>query len=226
LKLFPKDGIVGTFRGFSEGGLEFHADLTLPYRTEFQSTPMHGQFLLVQLESEDEAVLGRITSMSSQGRMASASGEDFANRAIQDDRTIPEDLLEQYLKYRVNIRVLGVERVQGQRLVFAASHRRLPHLGSKVAFLSPEVLKEVAGHNVQGADLGFFALGEFIYAGDDKRLGRQDWMQVKQPAVITKFNVQNLVSRRSFVFARAGFGKSNLIKLLFSNLYADTPTVE
>jgi len=27
------------------------------------------------------------------------------------------------------------------------------------------------------------------------------------------------VSRRSFVFARAGFGKSNLVKLLFANLY-------
>ena len=30
----------------------------------------------------------------------------------------------------------------------------------------------------------------------------------------------HLVSRRSFVFARAGFGKSNLVKLLFANLYA------
>jgi len=34
-----------------------------------------------------------------------------------------------------------------------------------------------------------------------------------------------MVSRRTFVFARAGFGKSNLIKLLFSNLYENTPTV-
>jgi DNA-directed RNA polymerase subunit F len=225
VKLFPKDRVVGTFRGFSEGGLEFHAELTLPYRTEFQSTPMHGQFLLVQLESENEAVLGRITSMSSQGRMATTSGEDFANRAIQEERSIPEDLLEQYLKYKVNIRVLGVERVQNNRLVFAASHRRLPHLGSRVAFLSPEILMEVAGHNLPGADLGFFALGEFIYAGDDARLGREDWMQVRHPQVIAKFNVKNLVARRSFVFARAGFGKSNLVKLLFSNLYRETPTV-
>jgi len=33
-------------------------------------------------------------------------------------------------------------------------------------------------------------------------------------------------SRRSFVFARAGFGKSNLIKLLFSRLYATDPVLE
>jgi len=49
-------------------------------------------------------------------------------------------------------------------------------------------------------------------------------MQVKTPALICKFDVSHLVSRRSFVFARAGFGKSNLVKLLFSNLYKTTPT--
>src|SRR5207249_537610 len=36
---------------------------------------------------------------------------------------------------------------------------------------------------------------------------------------------RNLVSRRTFVFARAGFGKSNLNKLLFAALYKETPTV-
>jgi len=74
MKLFPREKTVGIFSGFSEGGLEFHADLILPYKNEFQSTPMHGQFLIVQLEHEDEGVLGRITSISSQGRLASSAG--------------------------------------------------------------------------------------------------------------------------------------------------------
>ena len=51
LELFPKDEVVGVFRGFHEGGLEFHADLTLPYRPKLHNVPMHGQFLLVQLEN-------------------------------------------------------------------------------------------------------------------------------------------------------------------------------
>jgi hypothetical protein len=226
MKLFPRDKTVGIFRGFSEGGLEFHADLVLPYKHEFQSTPMHGQFLLVQLEHEDEAVLGRITSMSSQGRLASGAGEDYGIRAVADDRPVPEDLREQYLKYKVNIRVLGVLRLVNGTLQYAASHRRLPHVGSKVAFLGDDVMQEVTGHKVPGAEIGYFALGEFIYAGIDKRLKQEEWMQVKTPAVILKFDVTHLVSRRSFVFARAGFGKSNLVKLLFSNLYKTTPTVE
>src|SRR5512147_1876365 len=112
VELFPREQIVGIFRGFTEGGLEFHADLALPYRNDFQSIPMHGQFLVVQLESPDEAVLGRIVSLSSEGKLAFGTGEDFNIRAMQDGRAVPEDLREQYLKYRINIRVLGVIRSQ------------------------------------------------------------------------------------------------------------------
>lgn len=226
MKLFAKNKVAGIFRGFSEGGLEFHADIILPYNHEFQNAPMHGQFLVVQLETEEEGVLGRITSIASEGRLASSAGEDYAIRAVNDERPIGENLREQYLRYRVNIRVLGVLRVIDGKVEFAASHRRLPHVGSRVAFLNDDLLREIAGHNDAGADIGFLAMGEFIYGVNDRRLRRQPWMQVTPPAVIPKFPASSLVSRRSFVFARAGFGKSNLIKLLFSNLYRQTPTVE
>ncbi len=224
--LFPRHQIVGIFRGFREGGLEFHADLVLPYQSEFQNIPMHGQFLLVQLETPDEAVLGRITSLSSEGKLAYGSGEDFNIRAVRDNRPVPEDLREQYLKYKVDIRVLGVLRNQpGIGLTFVPSHRRLPHVGSPVAFPSPEVLREIAGHNVEGAPIGHFALGEYIYAWGSQSIEPLDWMQIQSPEVLIKFPLRSLVSRRSFIFARAGFGKSNLTKLLFSTLYLETPTV-
>lgn len=226
MTLFPRDQVVGIFRGFSQGGMEFHADLVLPYRSEFQSIPMHGQFLIVQLENQNEGVLGRITSTTADGRLTQGAGEDYGLRVIAEDREIPEDLRDQYLKYRVNIRVLGVLREVGGRIVFAPSQRRLPHVGSRVAFLSPELLREVAGHNLEGAELGFLALGEFIYARGDRRLKVEEWMQVREPVVVPRFPIRQLVSRRSFVFARAGFGKSNLNKLLFAGLYEETPTVE
>jgi hypothetical protein len=226
MKLFAKNKVAGIFRGFSEGGLEFHADIILPYNNEFQNAPMHGQFLVVQLETEEEGVLGRITSIASEGRLASTAGEDYAIRAVGDERPIGENLREQYLRYRVNIRVLGVLRVVDGKVEFAASHRRLPHVGSRVAFLNDDLLREIAGHNDAGADIGFLAMGEFIYGANDRRLRREPWMQVTPPGVIPKFPASSLVSRRSFVFARAGFGKSNLVKLLFSNLYRQTPTVQ
>ncbi|MFH8606443.1 ATP-binding protein [Streptomyces sp. NPDC018029] len=227
MQLFHRDHIVGVFRGFSGSGLEFHADLVLPYRSEFQSSAMHGQFVLVALETENEAVLGRVTSVSAQGRLASTSGEDYAVRAVQDDRPIPEDLRDQYLRYKIDIRILGVVRARGEGLDVVASHRRVPHVGAKVAFLSPDVLRAVAGSDLVGADLGFFALGEFIWSGSDPRLSPEPWMVVQKPDVVVRFDIEQLVARRSFVFARAGFGKSNLVKLLFSGLYAgeNSPSV-
>jgi len=227
MELFPKQQVVGIFRGFREGGLEFHADLTLPYRNDFQYIPMHGQFTLVQLESPNEAVLGRIASFSSEGKLSSGSGEEFNIRAVQEQRQVPEDLREQYLKYRVNIRVLGVLRKnETGTLTFVPSHRRLPHVGSAVAFPSGEVLREVCGHNIEGALIGHFALGEHIYAKSSEAMQIKPWMRIEDPEIKIHFPVHNLVSRRSFVFARAGFGKSNLNKLLFSKLYETTPTVK
>lgn len=225
IQLFPREQVVGIFRGFQQGGLEFHADLVLPYRNEFQNIPMHGQFLLVQLETPDEAVLGRVASFSSEGKLSFGSGEEFNIRAVREERPIPEDLREQYLKYRVNIRVLGVLRRNGAGLTFVPSHRRLPHVGSKVAFPCSEVLKEIAGHNIDGAPIGHLAFGEYIFAAGNKSFRTQDWMQLIEPEVLIRFPIESLVSRRSFIFARAGFGKSNLNKLLFSELYEKTPFV-
>lgn len=225
VELFPKDEVVGVFRGFREGGLEFHADLTLPYRPKLHNVPMHGQFLLVQLENPEEAVLGRICSLSAEGRLVSGAGEQYSIRAVGEGRQVPDHLREEYLRYRVNIRVLGVVRADDGDIRFAPSHRRLPHVGSPVAFPSDEVLRRLVGHYSDGADLGFFALGEYIYAGGDPRVAVEKWVQVKPLSATVKFPIKHLVSRRTFVFARAGYGKSNLNKLLFSTLYSSECTV-
>src|SRR5437867_9252633 len=100
MELFPKQEVIGVFRGFREGGLEFHADLVLPYRAKLHNVPMHGQFLLVQLENPDEAVLGRICSSSAEGMLSSASGEQYSIRAMSEARPVPDHLREEYLRYR------------------------------------------------------------------------------------------------------------------------------
>ena len=224
MTLFENAQVVGTFLGFSEGGLEFHADLILPYRNDFQSLPMHGQFVLVALENDDEAVLGRITTIAAQGRLVSAAGEDYAIRQQRENRSVPEDLRDQFLKYRVDIRILVVlrKRADSKEPVFVASHRRLPHVGAKVAFLSDDLLKHVSGAMVDAqnaVEIGFLAFGEFVYAGQDGRVGDDERLQIQDPPVLPRFDIRQLISRRSFVFARAGFGKSNLVKLLFASLY-------
>jgi hypothetical protein len=195
---------VGIFRGFQKGGLEFHADLILPYHNDFQSIPMHGQFLLIQLETINEAVLGRIASFSSRGKLSSSSGEEFSLRALRDNRSIPEDLREAYLKYKVNIRVLGVLRIPlSGKLIFVASHRRLPHVGSQVAFPSSAVLQEIVGHTIDGAAIGHFALGEYSYASGSDHYSHSIRM-ANTFGLMTKAvldSVMFLRSRRSWWFS-------------------------
>src|SRR5262249_17769607 len=156
---------------------------------------------LVRLEHEDEAVLGRVTSFSSDGKLSTGSGEEFSIRAMREKREIPEDLREQYLKYRVNIRVLGVLRNNGNQPTFVPSHRRLPHVGSPVAFPSDAVLQWISGHNDEGAHIGHMALGEYVYDPNRKRATDENWMQLLSPEVKVHFKISDLISRRSFVFA-------------------------
>jgi len=230
--VIARDRVVGIFRGFTESGFEFHADLVLPYREEYIGRPMHGAFLLVELASVHEAVLGRITALRSEGQLVSPEGEDYALRLVLEGWEMPADIRERFVKYRVNVRMLGVVRRDPAtgRLQFAPSHRRMPHVGSRVAFPDPEILRFLAGHEEDDAAvLGFLAMGEFVWGREggapDERLSAEGWMQILEPVVHVRFHVQDLVARRTFVFARAGYGKSNLVKFLFSELYRQTPTV-
>ena len=220
IELFAAEQVVGTFRGASGGGLEFHAQLTLHHRDDFTSQPMHGRFVLVELGNEREAVLGRIASVATAvGR--GAQGDLLADAAY-DALGTPNGASRRGLTYRVDIRMLGVLRREGERLVFAPSHRRLPVFGARVAFLADELLAEVAG-SMSGAQIGHYALGEFVYCGEDGERDTPDWLRPTSPCVPVRFAAEQLMARRSFVFARAGFGKSNLVKLLFAGLYADPP---
>ena len=217
--------VVGIFRGFTEKGLEFHADLTLPYQSDMNRRPLHGQFLLIELDGPDEAVLGRITSLRSEGLLISDRGEEYLYRHAREGEAPPEDMRQKFLKYRVNIRVLGVMRRREEKVTFTPSQRRIPHVGSRVVFPSPAVLRKIAGHGEEGAPLGHLAMGEFIWCGKECDTYQGDTVRLN-PEIQVPFSVQSLISRRSFVFARAGYGKSNLVKLLFAELYKETPTVE
>jgi hypothetical protein len=235
-QLFPDENIIGMFTGFLGCGtsLEFHADLVLPYRRSFQYQPMQGHYLLVQLATPDEALLGRIVSLGSDGDLTSSRSEDENLRVLREVGAISEQEREQKLKYRVNLQILGVLRKDRRHVfTFVASHRRLPPLGSPVAFPSGDVLREIAGHHLAGTAIGHLALGEYIYATSRNAqhekctypTKKEDWMQLLSPEILIHFPVENLIARRSFIFARAGFGKSNLNKLFFSELYKQMPTV-
>jgi hypothetical protein len=228
-ELFSKSKLMGTFKGFSEKGFEFAAEIVTPYNSEMQDRPQLGQFVLIQLGTPEEASLGRITKFVPSGLLASAEGENYINTMQERGQDVPEDLKKSKLKYKVQIKLLGAvknvkikQTIDGkekevEKIIFVPSQRRLPHLGAKVALPSDSVLEELCQLSGGTTDLGDYVLGEFVYSG--KTSEPESVLRHISPKLKVTFNINNLVSKRTVVFARAGYGKSNLIKFLTAELY-------
>jgi DNA helicase HerA-like ATPase len=220
--LFANSELMGTFKGFNEKGLEFAAEIVAPYHSSMLDRPQLGQFLLVELGSNEEAALGRITRFVPTGLLATAEGEDYVNTMQRRQQQVPEDLKEQRLKYRVQVKLLGAVKLIDGKIAYVPSQRRLPHLGARVALPSSEVLGAICRLSQGTTDLGDFVLGEFVYSGS-MVVQRDPTFRSIDPKLTVTFNIRNLVARRSVIFARAGYGKSNLMKFLVSELYRQQP---
>ena len=213
------------FKGFTEESLEFRAEIVSPYQTTEDLTPRIGQFLLVELGSPDEAALGRITRFFPVGVLAGYEGDEYLAEMQRSDTPVPAELKERRLRYNVKVRLLGGIRVdqgsEGRRGRFVPTVRKLPHLGARVGLPNDEVMEFLCnlGANTDTAQpIGFFNLGEIIYNGGVS--AGEEFLLPQQPSLPVRFDVRSLISKRSFVFARAGYGKSNMLKLLISQLYS------
>lgn len=220
--LFANSELMGTFKGFNEKGLEFAAEIVAPYQASMLDRPQLGQFLLVELGSNEEAALGRITRFVPTGLLATAEGEDYVNTMQRRQQQVPEDLKEQRLKYRVQVKLLGAVRAIDGKINYVPSQRRLPHLGARVALPSAEVLGAICRLSQGNTELGDYVLGEFVYAGAGT-VQTDPTFRSMDPKLTVTFNIRNLVARRSVIFARAGYGKSNLMKFLVAELYREPP---
>src|SRR2546429_8899915 len=126
--LFANSQTMGTFKGFNEKGLEFAAEIVAPYDAGMLERPQLGQFLLIELGSVEEASLGRITKFVPTGLLAGPEGEDYVNTMQRRNQAVPEDLKQQRLKYRVQVKLLGAVKIVAGKITYVPSQRRLPHL--------------------------------------------------------------------------------------------------
>jgi len=171
--LFERERQIGTFKGFTESGLEFAAEIVAPYQPDETLTPRSGQLLLVELGTPDEAILGRITRFVPVGVMAGPEGEEYLASMSRLSREIPQQLKEDRLRYNVRVKLLGGIRMNTEEhaapLKFVPSVRKLPHLGARVAYPSKEMLDFLCRLGARGAIrdtvIGHYALGEVVYNG-------------------------------------------------------------
>ncbi len=210
-ELYAHSPAVGLLKGFSPIPHQLEVDVVVPHQE--RGLPGFGEFLLVEL-SATEALVGRVSRYAAAGQLASERGDAYLMDLAKTEDSVPEPLMRQMLRYNLKMQLLGhlqIERSEG-KFKFSVGERAFASLGTKVRNPSEAALAFLCNIGLE-EDPSAAPLGHLVY-------GQRELKNVP-----VRFSVSRLKGRRSFVFARAGYGKSNLIKYLISQLYATPPDV-
>lgn len=208
-ELYTNTPAVGLLKGFSPVPHQLEVDVVVPHQEH--GLPGFGEFLLVEL-NDHEAMVGRVSRYHAAGQLATDRGDAYLGDLAKAEDSVPAPLMRQMLRYNLKMRLLGHLQQNGGRFNFSVGERAFATLGSKVRTPSDPALAFLCNVGLED-DPTATPLGHLVYG------------QRELKTVPVRFSVGRLKGRRSFVFARAGYGKSNLIKYLMSQLYSSPPDV-
>ncbi len=200
---------VGLLKGFSPVPHQLEVDVVVPH--EERGLPGFGEFLLVEL-SATVALVGRVSRYHAAGQLVGDRGDAYLADLAKTQEPVPSPIMRQMLRYNLKMQLLGELQVQAGRFEFSVGQRAFATLGSHVRLPSDAALAFLCNVGLEN-DPTAAPLGHLVYG------------QRVLSSVPVNFSVGRLKGKRSFVFARAGYGKSNLIKYLVSQLYSSPPDV-
>lgn len=207
--LYANTPPVGLLKGFSPLPHQLEVDVVVPH--DERGLPGFGEFLLVEL-GPTTALVGRVSRYHAAGQLVTERGDAYLADLVKSQESLPSPIMRQMLRYNLKMQLLGELQVQNGKLVFSVGQRAFATLGSHVRCPSDAALAFLCNVGLENdptaAPLGHLAYGQRVLS-----------------SVPVHFSVGRLKGRRSFVFARAGYGKSNLIKYLVSQLYSSPPDV-
>lgn len=189
---------AGIFVGLESSSYEYIAYLIAPYRPDFQIEI--GNLLLIKGTNED--IVSRVMDYFPRGEFMTEMGERWLNEITSKGAidAVGQDIKRSKISYRVRIKVLGA--IRGER--FFPGLRRIPQIASKVKLPDRNEFEKIINNIVEGDRSD-------VYIGNHA-LNRD---------IQIHFDQKNLNSKRTFIFARAGYGKSNLMKIICSGWKSD-----
>lgn len=185
---------VGIFMGLESSSNEYIAWLIAPYKPGFAIEIGH----LLLIENGQDHIVARVMEYTPRGEFTSAMGEKWLNE-IAAQGAIDEvglDIKKSKVSYRVRVRVLGSLAGDGG---FSAGLRRIPQITSKVRRPSRQELEGIIQTAMREQENGV-RIGSYDLDGE----------------IGISFDQSQLNEKRTFIFARAGYGKSNLMKVICS----------
>jgi DNA helicase HerA-like ATPase len=202
---------IGILRGPTSRGTGM--DVVAPYLPD---PPARGDFALVP--AAERALVLRIVGAHPTGSFSESSdrGADYLSHlARQAERVeVPERVRELLLRFRLEAVPLGWLEQSSGRWRFEPGVRTLQLFGHPVFRPSVSALRVLVNAGL-----------EHEPEGERVKLGVLARGHERRDEVPVDFSIRRLKGRRSFVFARAGYGKSNLVKLLLSRIYQAPPDV-
>lgn len=184
--------VIGIFLGLQSSSYEYIANIIAPYKANFSIEL--GSFLLIY--DEPFKLVARVIDFIPQGELVSFMGQKWLSDVAFDSEAIGADIKKRKISYSVKIKILGSLDSNNK---FIAGLRKIPHITSKVvkptSTIVTEIINQVLDEQKRGSDIGGYFLDEKIRV---------------------KFDLNELLPKRTFIFARAGYGKSNLMKVLSS----------
>lgn len=194
---------VGLLKGFSPVPHQLEVEVVVPHRE--RGLPGFGEFLLIEVNATT-ALVGRVSRYQAAGQLTTTQGDAYLADLAKNAEAVPAPIMQQMLRYNLKIQVLGQLRVEAGGFKFGVGERAFATMGSPVRQPSEAALAFLCNVGLEN-DPTAAPLGHLVYG------------QRVMDKVPVNFSVGRLKGKRSFVFARAGYGKSNLIKYLVSQLY-------
>ena len=209
LEIFDNRTSVGILKGLSPLPQQLEVEVIMPANE--QVYPRFGEFLLLEI-APTSALVGRVSRFQAAGQLMTEQGERYLADLAGNDQQMPISVVRQLLRYTLKMQLLGKLSIAKDRFVFSVGERGFATVGSRIRRPSAKALDFLCNVGLENDETAA-PLGNLVYGQDEL------------PGVSISFSVDRLKGRRTFVFARAGYGKSNLIKYLVSQLYSAPPDV-
>jgi len=188
------DDIIGVFLGLQSSKLEYVAEIIAPYQSTFK--PVIGGFMLI--DSVNDYLVARVMDYVPHGELTSFMGIKWLNDVALTPEAIGQDIKTKKISYKVKIKLLGALNKADSK--FKPGIQVIPHITSRVINPSTDMVRQICNQALKDQQNG-------------PKVGTY-WMDKE---INIHFNLEDLISKRTFIFARAGYGKSNLMKVLASN---------
>jgi uncharacterized protein len=123
------------------------------------------------------------------------------------ERELSERDKQKMFSYTYKVRILGTYTDSGTSISFTTAVRKLPTVSYIARHLNKREIESILNKaNENGVSIGYLCVGETVFEDKGQIL----------------FRIDKLRDKRTMIFAQSGFGKTNLVKVLISNMTGDT----